>query len=187
MGMPLPHTDWTVEMVNALPDDGNRYEVIDGALLVTPAPSDVHQRAVWQLIVLLDPYVKKLRLDGLSAPSSVTFSRRSEVQPDVLVRPPGKDGRPAARFSDVGVLLLAVEVLSPQTKRTDRGVKRVLYQGEAVRDYWIVDIDARTIERWTPTSLRGEVFVDEIQWQPLDSHEPFVLDVAGYFRAVFWE
>ena len=187
MGMPLQHTDWTVEMVNALPDDGNRYEVIDGALLVTPAPSDVHQRAVWQLIVLLDPYVKKLRLDGLSAPSSVTFSRRSEVQPDVLVRPPGKDGRPAARFSDVGVLLLAVEVLSPQTKRTDRGVKRVLYQGEAVRDYWIVDTDARTIERWTPTSLRGEVFVDEIQWQPADSHEPFVLDVAGYFRAVFWE
>ena len=187
MGMPLQHTDWTVEMVNALPDDGNRYEVIDGELFVTPSPSNVHQRAVLQLLVLLYPYVMTLGLDLLPAPSAVTFSRRDEVQPDVLVTPPRKDGRPAARFSDVGVLLLAVEVLSPGTRRTDRGVKRTLYQREAVRDYWIVDTDARTIVRWTPTSLHGEVFADHIQWQPLDAHAPFVLDVAAYFRAVFWE
>ena len=187
MGMPLQHTDWTVEMVNALPDDGNRYEVIDGELFVTPAPSVVHQRAVVELLALLHPYVKKLRLDLLTAPSAVTFSRRSEVQPDVLVMPPMHDGRPAVRFADVGVLLLAVEVLSPHTKRTDKNDKRALYRDEGVRDYWIVDTDARTIERWTPTSVQGEIFVDEIQWQPLDSHEPFVLDVAAYFRAVFWE
>jgi len=187
MGMPMPRTDWTVEMLSELPDDGNRYEVIDGELFVTPAPSHVHQRAVLQLLVLLDPYVKKLRLDLLLAPSAVTFSRQREVQPDVLVLPPMSDGRPAVRFADVGVLLLAVEVLSPYTKRTDRREKLALYQDEAVRAYWIVDTDARTIERWTPTSLHGEVFADEMQWQPLDSYEPFVLDVAAYFRAVFWE
>ena len=187
MGMPLPHTEWMVDMLNALPDDGNRYEVIDGELFVTPAPSNVHQRAVQELVAMLLPFAKQLRLDLLHAPCAVTFSDRREVQPDVLVMPRMSDGQFAEKFTDVGVLLLAAEVLSPHTRRTDRAVKRPLYQDEAVRDYWMVDTDARTIERWGPTSARGEIFADTITWQPLDARAPFVFDVVQYFREVWGE
>ena len=58
MAMPAQHTEWTVEMVRALPDDGNRYEVIDGELFVTPSPSITHQRAVAELFAVVHPYVK---------------------------------------------------------------------------------------------------------------------------------
>ena len=187
MGMPLPHTDWTVEMLDALPDDGNRYEVIDGALFVTPAPTNVHQRAVAQLVALLLPVAARLGLDLLPAPAAVRFSRRREVQPDVLVIPRLPDGRFAKWFEDVSVLLLAAEVLSPTTRRTDRTVKRDLYQDEHVRDYWLVDTDARTFERWGPTSVHSETFADTLLWQPLEAQAPFVLDVAQYFRDVLGE
>src|SRR5262249_19050756 len=62
MAMPAQPTEWTVEMVRALPDDGNRYEVIDGELFVTPAPSVVHQRAVLELACVVGPYLKAHRI-----------------------------------------------------------------------------------------------------------------------------
>ena len=68
MAMPRVDTDWTVERLNQLPDDGNRYEAIDGRLFVTPAPNDVHQRAVRELTLLLTPYARALGLDLLFAP-----------------------------------------------------------------------------------------------------------------------
>lgn len=103
MGMPASqHTEWTVEMVHELPDDGNRYEVIDGELLVSPAPSYQHQRAVLRLMDILHPYVKSLGQEVLIARAAVTFSRHREVQPDLFVLPL-KDGRRAERFEDVGV------------------------------------------------------------------------------------
>ena len=70
MAMPAQHTAWTVDMVRALPDDGNRYEVIDGELFVTPAPSLLHQRAVLQLALLLDPYLRAHRIgEALISPA----------------------------------------------------------------------------------------------------------------------
>ena len=127
MGMPLSHMDWTVEMVNALPDDGNRYEVIDGELLVSPAPSLFHQSAVGKLYLLLAPYADAVGLDAVFAPAAVTFSARREVQPDLFVLPRNA-GRPAKRFEDVGQLMLAVEVLSPHSARTDRHRKRARFR-----------------------------------------------------------
>ena len=60
--MPAQPTEWTVKMVRALPDDGNRYEVVGGKLFVTPAPTWTHQRAVSELLVLLVPYLRQHRL-----------------------------------------------------------------------------------------------------------------------------
>jgi len=184
MGMSLSRTEWTVEMLNALPDDGQRYEVIDGELYVTPAPAVVHQRAARNLFLLLAPYAQSVGLDPYFAPMAVTFSRRREVQPDLLVTPLLPNGRGVSRFEDVGVLLLAVEVLSPSTERTDRHEKRWLYQRERVAEYWIVDTDARTIERWTPNASEHEVLGDSISWQPVPSHESLTIDIAQFFRGV---
>ncbi len=187
MAMPRVDTDWTVERLNALPDDGNRYEVIDGELFVTPAPNGPHQRAVIELCVLLAPYARSLRLDLLAAPFAVTFSDRREVQPDLLVMPPTPDGKYAIKFADVGRLLLAVEVLSKSTKRTDRTTKRDLYQSEDVSEYWIVNTDDRTVTRWRTDSTEPEVFTTTMQWQPIRSHDALTIDLVAYLRNVFWE
>lgn len=187
MGMPLQRTDWTVAMLNELPDDGNRYEVIDGELYVTPAPSLAHQRALRDLCSAVVPYALALGLDPYFAPTAVTFSERREVQPDLLVMPRMPDGRHAGRFEDVGVLLLAVEILSPSTQRTDRNKKLWLYQQEGVAEYWIVDLDARSIERWTPRATRADVMTEMLVWQPIAGREGLAVDVAGYFRGVLDE
>lgn len=182
----LERRDWTVEELRALPDDGRRYEVIDGELFVTPSPSWMHQRAVVELLTHVRPYAIACSLECLVAPAEVTFSPRRSVEPDLLVVPT-IDGRGAERFEDVGRLVLAVEVISPSTARVDRHRKRRLYQSEAVPEYWIVDPAARFVERWRPGDEEPEILVESLVWQPDAEREPLVIDVAAYFRSVHWE
>jgi len=184
--MPAPHTNWTVDKVHELPDDGNRYEVIDGVLLVSPAPSLTHQRAVLELGALLMPYVRSVGLEVLVAPVGVTWSATTEVQPDVLALPL-LHGRLAERFEDVGVLALAVEVLSPSTMRTDRFVKRREYQRRGVPEYWIVDPAQRCVERWRPGDEDPEILFESLTWQPQSDVAGLTIDLAAYFRAVHGE
>ena len=187
MVMPLQRTHWTVEMLAELPDDGCRYEVIDGELFVTPAPSYVHQRAIAALFKLIEPYAEQIGLDSLFAPIAVTFSEQREVQPDAVVLPKRSDGRRATRFSDVSRLILAVEVLSPSTQRVDRNEKRRLYRQEGVPEYWMVDTTERVFERWRPESEMPEVLEHTIAWQPLPSHEPLQIDLVKFFRELLDE
>lgn len=179
--------EWTADEVRALPDDGNRYEVVDGDLLVTPSPSVAHQRAVGTLYRLLHPYVATHALgDTLFSPADVSFGPRTIVQPDVFVieHPPG--ARPTT-WSEIGVPLLAVEVLSPSTARSDRFRKRVLYQREGVGEYWIVDVDARYVERWRPADERPELLDGRLEWRPREDVRPLVLDLQELFREVWGE
>jgi len=194
MAMPAPpplvpdtsRRDWTAAEVDALPDDGNRYEVIDGSLVVTPSPSDRHQDAVGELYVRIKPYADALRMHAFMAPTQVRFSDRRVVQPDLLVLPP-RDGRQVSGFGDVGRLALAVEVLSPSTMRVDRYVKRRLFAAEGVPDYWIVDPASRVVERWGPWVEEPDVVLETLTWHPEPSVAPLVIDLRGYFRAVFNE
>lgn len=170
-------------MVHTLPDDGNRYEVIDGELFVSPAPTLRHQRAIVELLVRLKPYVAGVGLEVLMAPAAITWSSRTEVQPDLLALPL-LHGQLAERFEDVGVLALAVEVLSPSSTRTDRFTKRREYQRRGVSEYWIVDPATRSIERWRPTDEEPEILFELLLWQPHPAVAPLSLDIAGLFRAV---
>src|SRR5687768_917983 len=141
MAMAIPTRSWTVEEVQALPDDGNRYEVIDGELFVTPAPAWRHQDAVGALYLILAPYCTSLgTAHAYVSPADVHCGPRTLVQPDLFVVPL-IEGRKPLRWEEAGRLLLAVEILSPTTARADRNVKRRLYQREGVPDYWIVDIE----------------------------------------------
>jgi len=86
--MPTVKRDWTVADIHALPDDGMRYEVIDGELFVTPAPAFRHQEAVAKLYVILAEYLQHERVGhAFFAPADVVFSARRGVQPDVFVMP----------------------------------------------------------------------------------------------------
>jgi Uma2 family endonuclease len=175
---------WSVADLADLPDDGNRYEVIDGELHVTPAPTWDHQRAVARLDRLLAPYVERERLgDVLIAPADVIFSPKRGVQPDLFVAPL-VDGKRPRSFKEAERLLLAVEALSPSTARWDRVKKRRLYRDERVPEYWIVDLEARLIERSTPASEAVDVLTERLVWHPDGAREPFSMDVEQYFRDV---
>ena len=186
MAMPAT-TRWTADMVRALPDDGKRYEVIDGELFVTPAPTLLHQHAAFEIATLLKPYVATHAIGVVVlSPADVLTAEHVMVQPDVFVARL-VEGRKPASWKDVGTPLLAVEILSPSTARADRQVKRRLYQRERVPEYWIVDVDARLIERWQPEDERPEILLDRIAWQPDSLHPPLVIDLAEYFRDVIGE
>ena len=187
MGMPLPRTGWTVEMVQALPDDGNRYEVIDGELFVTPAPAWPHQSAVGELHARLWSYLREHRAAHvLIAPADVKYGPRELVQPDLFVVPLVA-GRKPASFSEAGRLLLAVEVVSPSSARADRLVKRRLYRRHGVAEYWVVDLDARVVERSRPDEDHVELVAETLEWRPAPGLEPLVIDLAEYFAEVLGE
>jgi len=187
MHMATPQKLWTVEEVHALPEDGNRYEVVDGELLVTPAPSWRHGTASKLLLVRLHAYATEQGVgDVYHAPADVPYGPRTAVQPD-LFAVPLVGGRRPRTWEEAGRLLLAVEVLSPRSARADRIVKRRLYQREGVPEYWIVDVDARLVERWRPEDERPELLAETIEWRPDPARPPLVIDLAAYFAEVVGE
>jgi Uma2 family endonuclease len=170
-------------MAIALPADGNRYEVLDGELFVTPAPSWAHQRVVGRLHRLIDPYVEAHRFGWAQlSPADLTFAANRLVQPDLFVVP-AREGGPPHAWRDVKELLLAIEVLSTSTARADRHRKRLIYQDEGVSEYWIVDADARVFERWRPHDTRPEIITDTLEWQPLPHVDALRIDVPEFFAA----
>ena len=158
MGMPAsaPHVT-TIEELLALPDDGQRHELLNGVHVVTPAPRPLHQVAVRDLYDALQPIV---RASGgchlLWSPADIVLGPKSLVQPDLFVVRL-REGRRLEQWSDVGVPVVAIEVISPTTAARDRGSKRKIYQRAGVAEYWIVDLDARILERWRPGDERPEI------------------------------
>jgi Uma2 family endonuclease len=96
----------------------------------------------------------------------------------------GPGGRRVGQWSEIRGLLLAVEVLSPSTARADRQVKRRLYQEERVGEYWIVDLDARVVERWQAGDDRPQIVAVTLTWRPDPSATPFELDLPRFFGEV---
>jgi Uma2 family endonuclease len=182
--MPATTKRWTAEEVRALPDDGKRYELIDGELLVTPAPAVVHQGAVLALAIILNPYVRVHRLGRVFiSPADIELEPDTIVQPDVFVVPPEALRRPL-EWANIHSLLLAAEVLSPGTARYDRVKKRHFFQRHQVSEYWIVDLDARVVECWRPGDERAEVLEKTLVWHPTGAAEPLTIDLVHYFADV---
>ena len=187
MGMPNLAKMWTREEVLALPDDGNRYELVDGELLVSAAPRLIHHAAVLALFRLLDPYVSGNRLGRLMlSPADLDLRSNHLVQPDLFVVPAIGNRRPA-RWDECGIPILIVEVLSPSTARYDRMTKRRRYQRSGVPVYWVVDVDARLVEAWTPADAKPAILTETLSWQSPGAAESLTVDLPEYFREVLAE
>ncbi len=131
------------------PEDGKRYEAIEGALCATPAPSVRHQWISFNLERELDRLLVQAA-HGLvfHAPVGVEFPQTEEgVQPDIVFV---STARSTIVHDDWirGAPDLVIEILSPTTAERDRDLKRKLYQREGVGEYWIVDPEAESIEIW---------------------------------------
>lgn len=172
---------WTREEVLALPDDGNRHELIDGELLVTPAPRGRHQHGIGELFLHLAPYVRAHRIGAaVFSPADLDLRSGQLVQPDLFVGAM-VDGRAPVEWDEFGIPLLVVEVLSPSTAKDDRVRKRHLYQRVGVPVYWIVDLDARVVEEWTPDAERPRILDDRLNWQPDPAVPALEIGLAEYF------
>ena len=137
---------WTYETYAALPDDGNRYEVVQGVLMMSPAPETAHQGVIQRISHYLDERIFAPRI-GLvfTGPIDVVLSAHTTVQPDVLVVLKEHTNRIQPKRI-VGVPDLAVEVISPGSATYDRLVKYSAYERAGVPEYWLVNASERTIE-----------------------------------------
>lgn len=94
------------------------------------------------------------------------------------------EGRRPRDWADIRTLLLAIEVLAPGTARADRRLKRRAYQRHGILEYWIVDLDARLIERWRPDDERPEVLGERLAWHPVPHLPQLELDLPELFTEV---
>ncbi len=138
--------DWTYDHYAALPDDGKRYEIVNGVLLMAPSPTGPHQDTVGEIFFHLRSHVK-LTGRGLVrlAPFDVELSPKDVFQPDVFVVLNAHLDRVLEK-KVVGAPDLVVEVASPSTAAFDRLTKYDTYARAGVPEYWIVNIDRLTVE-----------------------------------------
>jgi len=183
MAMPVTHTEWTIEMLDALPVDGQRYEIIDGELFVTPGPSEDHQFVAGHLYWLLKKYLSGSSVGrAVISPADVRRGdrTRNRVQPDVLAVRLRDGKRPPYPYA-LADLLLAVEVASPNNPHLDYQVKRELYLREGVGEYWIMNTDARNVSRWRGRDDPGDVLSRSVTWHPTGMPEPLVIELPRFF------
>ncbi len=146
---------FTYKDLLSAPDDGKRYEIFEGELIMSPSPSSQHQRVVFNLCNIFGDYLREIPIGEVyPAPFEVYFDEETVVQPDVLfvskerlsiVEERRVNGPPDA----------VVEILSDSSKPRDREFKLRLYAKEGVKEYWIVDPEAESIEVY---QLKKEVF-----------------------------
>ena len=183
MAMPATHIDWTVKMLDALEDDGRRYEIIDGELFVTPAPIDLHGLVVGELFVRLHAYLKRNGCGrAMGSPSDVRRGdrTRNRVQPDVFVMRLTDGQRPPYPYEQRD-LLFAVEVTSPRSMRLDYEIKRDMYLHEGIGEYWVMNHKKRNVSRWRTLGDTEEVLTERVEWHMDGASEPFVLDLVQFY------
>lgn len=172
-------THWTADMVRELPDDGNRYEVVDGVLLVTPAPAGRHQLILTRLFGALWDYLGPFnRRDCLLvSPADISWAPDVLTQPDLFVL-----ARPMVRgWTDAKDLLLAIEVLSPGSTSADRVIKRLTYQKYGVATYWVMDHEAGFVDVWHPGDAEPRIVRDTLQWRVSAAAPVLEIEVAELF------
>jgi Uma2 family endonuclease len=149
---------WTVADLEDLPSDSGRHEIIDGELIVTPMPSGGHQDVAAALLRIILSWCIEHTGWTVRAPGGMYISETTWLAPDLTVfTVPQFSG---VRWQEMPAPVLVIEILSPSTAVRDRVRKRPLYLPNGVGEVWIVDCEARTIERWTaaadePTTEQG--------------------------------
>jgi Uma2 family endonuclease len=160
-----------------------RYELVDGELLVTPAPSGRHQRIIFRLAQLLAPYLAEHKIGEIFlGPAELRLVTGERYEPDLFVVPL-VDGRRAPDNLELTKALLICETLSPGSSRHDRITKRRAFQRNGVPEYWIIDGDAEAFEVWR-ADISPRIIDERVVWMPAGASVPFELDVREFFASV---
>jgi Uma2 family endonuclease len=169
--------------LTSLPDDGNRYEIIGGQLIVSPSPNMWHQEISFELAGAIYEYLKQSDVGkGYTAPADVHLSAHDVVQPDILVVL-REHLEIVQRKGIIGAPDLVIEILSPSSIRLDYLRKSKLYEQYGVREYWIVDPESEIV---SVQILEGDRFVIAGEYSRSDTLtsnvlDGFTLDLASIF------
>src|SRR5258706_9534183 len=146
----------TIADLDAMPEDGNRYELIEGELFVSCAPSLTHQGIVVSLLFAFSQYLRENPVGKVWPGPGVIFSDFSGVIPDVIYISNERQKEIATGARVSGAPDLIIEILSPgaENERRDRHAKRQLYRKYGVKEYWIVDPGKLAIEVYRASRLR---------------------------------
>lgn len=185
MTKPPPHRIWTREQVLALPDDGFRYELIDGQLFTSPWHRADHQRTLMALIRVIDPYVQKHKLgELLPGPADIDLFAGQLLSPDLFLIP-YRNGYKFADWPDAGIPWLVIEIQTAHTWRVDEGRKREQYQKAGVPTYWVFDHEEARVSVWTPEDSEAVLETKRLTWQPVESIAPLEIDVARLYASTW--
>lgn len=171
--------EWTYSEYARLPDDGNRYEVLDRQVLVTPAPSPHHQAVAFRLQMRLHEHLRRSEAGWVFQDVDVLFAEGHFLRPDLVVVP--SDARKGITDRGIEVPpILVVEVLSPSSQTIDRERKPRRYLELGVPTYWAVDPSEQVV--WVWEEKRGPdapmKVTDTLRWSPSDVAEPLEINVA---------
>jgi Uma2 family endonuclease len=180
---------WSTSDVRALMDEERpwpRFELIGGELIVTPAPSAAHQIAVLELTRILADYCDREQVGVVfNSPADLELIPGTISQPDIFVVPysvlPLED---RLEWPLVTALRLAVETISPSSVRTDRVDKREHYLEAGVEEYWVMDLEARMVERWLANREQPIAVRDRLTWHPQPASNPLLIDLESFFAGL---
>lgn len=182
MAMPLPTLRrFTVDELDAFPNDGNRYELLDGVLFVTPSPGLPHQTVATKLAVILGTFVAEEPNVRVLAPGVILIPPKLQLEPDVLIArvAPG-----AARWEEVREYWLAIEVSGTGSRAYDREYKRDAYLDVGVLEAWRVELAAETIFVSKPGGEKDRPHEIELIWRSPASGRELRVDIGALFRDV---
>lgn len=180
MHMSIPLPTYTVDMVRALPADGQRYELLEGILLVTPQPSFDHQIVVGRLVTALSNYLGESRLARVVSPGEIEVAPKLHLEPDVLVVPATLS--PGTQWTEMSGWWLAAEVLSPSSRYYDRDYKLEAYLRLGVQEVWLVDLDRHAVDVSAQDGRRSVPAAGMVRWHPSGAAAVMELDVTELFR-----
>jgi Uma2 family endonuclease len=168
---------WTAADLAELPEDGCRYEALEGELLVTPAPARGHAAVTGRLVAMLAEYCRAQAVGEVLVHGVVRW-RSNELQPDLMVSLPLPLD---ARWDETALPLLVIEIHSPSTHQRDRGVKRAAYMALGIPEYWQVNLEEQCVLVNTPS--HDEVLVTRVlEWHPNPDIPPLRIDLHDLFR-----
>ena len=183
MAMPLVVPRYTLADLDSFPDDGHRYELLDGVLLVTPGPAPLHEVVVSRIARALMGYLPEA-LATVFTRGSVDVEPNVHLEPDALVIPngefPGGTSR-ETRWTTVRKWWLAVEVSGQGSGLYDRDHKGPAYLALGVREVWRADLGERCLYVSRPGTAEQR-YTQEVRWHPPERPEPLVLQVEELFR-----
>jgi Uma2 family endonuclease len=177
MPEPLPVPRYTIADLDRFPADGQRYELLEGFLLVTPAPGGPHQVIASRLQVALANYLGPRAY--VTGPGVIERGPTTHLEPDLLVFP--GPIRAEFRWADLSSYWLAVEVFSRSSRRYDRDYKRDAYLALGVEDVWLVDRWERAVFTCRPGAGERRI-TGTLSWRPGGMEEEMALEVAALFR-----
>lgn len=179
MAVKVPLPRYTVDDVRAFPDDGCRYELVSGMLLVTPAPASVHQVVLFRLAVEIGNYVGRDGPAFAASPGEIEIPPSLHLEPDLLVYP--ARFRPGVKWTAISDWWLAIEVSGRDSRTYDRAFKRDAYLAVGVREVWLVDLQERCIR--VARRIGGDRrHAERLTWHPPEMAAPLSIDIRELFR-----